>query len=239
MPRQSTPRTDIGYGWLRGEDWWGDPMSDNMVALDALLHPNITTMGLSQPPVDTLPGQQFIVGADAVAQWEGRENSVATRYLDRWRFVAAYKGLRVFIEDVDDFYWFNGESWVRERDGSAGVDPNGKAYDILCSVGYPPEPNEVVLLMPIPEPMTLPKRAIGSLATALAAPPVGTIVTIARNGSPVGTVMFPASAFAGQLNVANDVVFAPGDRLTVQMGNEVPGDFGNFAVLLRMMLPSE
>lgn len=239
MPRQATPRMNIGYGWLRGEDWWGDPMSDNMVLMDCLLHPYVETMALSAPPITATAGQQYIVGLDATGLWADEDNSIAIRYSDRWRFIKPFAGLRVFIKELNDFYWFNGEMWTAERDRGGGVDPNGKAYDILCSVGYPPEPEEVVLLAPIPEAMTLPKDAVGSIATSLAAPAVGVQVKLMRNGSQFGTVTFPSNDFTANFTVTTDVTFTRGDRLTVEMGTEVPDDFGNFAVLLRMMLPSE
>lgn len=237
MPRKSSPRLDVGYGWLRGEDWWGDPMSDNLVMFDALFFPYVETMTMSAPPVDTVPGQQFIVGPEAAGLWLGYENAVATRYADRWMFVRAFRGLRVFINDLNDFYWFDGVAWAAERDRSSGVDPNGHAYDLLCSVGYPPEPMEVLLLVPIPETMTLPQHAVGSLATALAPPPDGTQVLLQRNGVQIGQVLFPSNDYKGTITVPADITFARGDRLTVMMTNNVPADFGNFSILLRLILP--
>ena len=81
MPRESTSRLDFGYGWLRGEDWWGDPMSDNMVMLDALMHPSVVTMTLPAPPDAATVGEQYIVASGAAGLWSGQDGSLATRYL--------------------------------------------------------------------------------------------------------------------------------------------------------------
>lgn len=236
MPRQDTPRMNVAHGWLRGEDWWGDPMSDNMVMMDALLHPNVKTLSLNSPPVDTVPGDQYIVGPEPSGLWLENKNAIATRYPDRWRFTPAFKGLRVFVEDLDGFYWFNGETWGAERDGGGGVNPNGNTYDFLCSVGYAPLPGEIVLLAPIPETMTLPKGAVGSIALTLAAPAQGFQLSIGRNGSHVGRITYSSNDFSGTVAVASDVIFTRGDRLTVQVGDNFPSDFGNFSALLRFIL---
>lgn len=242
MPRQSSPRWDIGQGWLRGEDWWGDPMSDNMRLMDAVLHPYILSLSQNAPPIAALPGDTYIVPDDSTGLWLGQGGKVAIRYTnpEEWKFFVPAVGTRARIKDLDAFYWLTEDrTWVSEKDGAGGVDPNGKAYDVLCSVGYPPEPNEVLLVFPVPETMTLPAGAPGSIATAMSAPPVGAQVNVFRNGVQVGRVLFPSNDFGGVITVSSQVTLARGDRLTVQMGSSVPGDFGSFAVLLRMILPTD
>lgn len=239
MPRQPSARIDFGYGWLRGEDWWGDPMSDNMVMMDALLHPSVKTMTLSSPPASSEVGDQYIVADGAAGTWTNEDGKLATRYEDRWRFVAPFRGLRLFVDDLDEFYWFNGEQWVSEKDGSGGVDPNtGKRYDVLCSVGYPPEPFESLLVVPLLEVVTLPKDAVGSKAVAQNIPSSNVTFTIYRNGVSVGTVTFTTAGFTGTFNVPADAVFSIGDVLSVQAGEQVPGNFQNFGIALRTIIPT-
>lgn len=239
MPRQGTARLDASYGWLRGEDWWGDPVSDNMVLFDALLHPRVRSLSQPGPPSVTFTGDQYIVGPTPAGAWAGYPNAIATRYDDRWRFVTAFRGLRVFVDDLDGFFWFNGTNWVSEKDGSSGVDVRGTKYDFLCSVGYPPEPNEVLLVAPIPETMTLPLSGAGSLATCLAPPGRDITLELLRNGAQIGIITFGHIGFEGAIVVPNQVVFAPGDRLVVRMGptQDEFGDFGNFGVLFRFITP--
>jgi Protein of unknown function (DUF2793) len=237
MPRESTPRIDLGYGWLRGEDWWGDPMSDNMMMSDALLHPNVISMSLTGPPTFTSVGEQFIVAQGASGLWSGYDGALATRYDDRWRFVRPYKGMRIFVEELDGFYFFNGTTWVSESGGAAGVDPHaGLHYDVLCSVGYPPEPLETVLIVIIPQTMALPKNAVGSRAAASSVPRIAVQANILRNGSVIGQVLFPSNDFNAVFTVANQVMFAAGDRLTVQLTEIVPADFQTFGITLRLVV---
>lgn len=237
MPRESTTRFDFGYGWLRGEDWWGDPMSDNMMMSDALLHPSVISMALASPPTFSNPGEQYIVAQGAGGLWAGYDGALATRYEDRWRFVRPIKGVRIFVDELDGFYWYNGTNWVSENDGAAGVDPHaGLHYDVLCSVGYPPEPLETVLIVIIPQAMTLPKNAVGSRGAANVVPRVAVQANVLRNGTVIGQVLFPSNDFSAVFTVPNQVLFAAGDRLTVQLTEVVPPDFQTFGITLRMVV---
>lgn len=236
MPRKDTPRFGTAYGWLRGEDWWGDPTSDNRVLYDALLHPYVLSTTSVTPPSGAENGDQYIVAVGGQGPWLGHDNSLATLVEGTWRFVRPVRGVRVRVHDINIFIWWDGESWVPE-DVSGVPDPDlGTRYDIAMSVGYGPEPNETLLFLPIVQAMYLGAGAPGSHASVLTPPTAGVQLTISRNGSQIGTVTYTSSDFNGIISVPADVPFAPGDRLRINCPLTLPPDFENFGMVLRMTL---
>lgn len=236
MPRKDTPRYGTGYGWERGEDFWGDPTSENRVLYDALLHPYALSATLTSPPGDTREGDQYIVPDAALGAWSGQANKLAMLVEGEWRFYAPIPGVRVRIEDAGFFAWWDGEAWVPEPVSGVPNPGEGRNYDIALSVGYPPEPLETLLVLPLPQAMILGKDALDSTATILRPPRTGVQLTIARNGSPVGAIGFTPSSFNGVLSVSANVTFAPRDRLTITCPLVVPPDFKDFGAVLRMTL---
>lgn len=87
-------------------------------------------------------------------------------------------------------------------------------YDIgFAFEGNPAALAEVAL--PLPRACALPTSSL-SVATAEAAATATTVFSIQRNGSEVGTVTFAAAGTTGTISVPTEVVFAAGDRLSIQ-----------------------
>lgn len=235
MPRKDTPRYKMAYGWLRGEDWWGDPTSNNRVALDALLHPLALSMTLTEPPADNADGDCYIVAQGAIGAWEGKADHLAMYVEGEWWFFAPVEGVRVRVRGLA-FFWWDGEAWIPEEVSGIPDPEEGTRYDISISVGYPPEPGETLLVLPIPQAMMLGKDAPGSRATILSPPSQGVQLAIMRNGGQVGSVVFSSSSFSGTLLVPNNVTFAVGDRLHVMCPPNLPDRFQEFGIVLRMTL---
>lgn len=236
MPRKDTPRFKAAYGWLRGEDWWGDPTSENRLLYDALMHPYARSASQTEPPDFPEDGDQYIVPAGATGDWENHEFELAMMVEGVWRFFKPIPGVRVRIADAGYFAWWDGEHWVPEPVSAVPDPEEGTRYDIALSVGYAPEPSETLLMLPIPQPMMLGKGAPGSLATILTPPPAGVQLSIARNGAQVGTITYTSSSFSGIIAVPTDVMFAAGDRLRVYCPLTVPNNFRDFGAVLRFTL---
>lgn len=236
MPRKDTPRFGLAYGWLRGEDWWGDPTSANRVVTDLLLHPAPISNTVTEPPPDAEEGDHYIVPPGALGAWQNRDNSLAMMVEGKWVFVKPTYGLRVRIRSLGIFAWWNGETWEPEAVSPLQDPEIGTRYDVSISVGYGPDPGETLLVLPIVQRMTLPADAPESLATIVSPPSSLVQLAIMRNGSQVGTVTFSASSFNGTINVPSDAVFAQGDRLRVVCPMKLPNRFENFGIVLRMSL---
>lgn len=235
MPRQESPRLSISYGWLRGEDYWGDPMSTNMLLADALTHPFATSMTQPGPPAgDIPPGAQFIVPKLPEGPWASHPDALATYHgPDKgWFMVNAFRGLRVDVEGVG-FVYYNGSDWQLESE-THGEDPEfGTRYDIAVSVGYAPVGGETLLFLPLATSLFFPADANGSVATARTPPSEMVALSIRRNGTEVGSVTFSPSSFSGTFVFPNAVVFAPADRIEVVCPARVPDSFGVFGFTLR------
>lgn len=235
MPRQIAPRQKISYGWVRGEDFWGDPMSDNMVYTDAMLHPAPESMTQGIPPASPVDGVQFIIPYGAQYEWENYANHLTMAIKGQWVFFEPFYGLRARVKDYT-FVWFNGTNWVPEPAGNPQPIETARRYDVAMSVGYSPEPQETLLMLPIIEPMRLDAGATRSLATAVTPPPHPANLEIYRNGTQIGTVVFSPLAFNATFLVPMEITFGIGDRLRVITSTGFPEAFGDFGMTLRMSL---
>lgn len=238
MPRQETSRFRFSQGWLRGEDWWGDPVSANFLLLDVMLGTVIESMTESAPPIGGATiGDMFIVADNASGDWLGREGQIAALTATGWRFVVPVDGVRARLNNPAGWIWFNGETWLREDQNSDEPIPIlGTRYDIALSVGYEAEAGETLLVFTIPEPMTLPATAAGSRGRAVT-PPNGIIrLVVRRNGTDIGTITYAANSVFAIFTVMGDKAFATNDLLTIHMPDNPPPGFQNFGATLRMIL---
>lgn len=235
MPRQIAPRQKLSYGWLRGEDHWGDPMSDNMVYTDAMLHPAPESMTLAVPPVNPIDGVQYIIPVGAQDEWENYPNFLTMAIKGQWVFFQPFYGLRARVKDYT-FVWFDAEKWTPEPASNAAPPETATRYDIAVSVGYAPEPDETLLMLPIVQPMRLDAGATMSMATAVTPPVSPANLPMYRNGVQIGTVVFSPSSFNGIFLVPMEVTFGIGDRFSVITSTGFPETFGDFGMVLRMSL---
>lgn len=243
MPRHDSARFKLSHGWLRGEDFWGDPTSENTRKIDTLMHPYALSMTLTEPPALITIGDQYIVAPGGTGLWAARDNHLATLTENGWLFFAPFTGLRVRVKSPGGFYYYEADEdpelpgqWIAEP-ATAPDDPTiGTRYDIAMSVGYEPEPGETILVFPMPQPMTLPAGAEGSKARNTTPPTVQVNAIIRRNGTAIGTIMFPVGDFYGTVSVSADAIFAEDDLLTVVMPATLPDGFANFGAVLRLYL---
>lgn len=234
MPRQESPRLAISYGWLRGEDYWGDPMSTNMLLADALTHPYARSMSENAPPLGVSIGDQYILTSEPEGEWIDYPLALATYHGTEkgWFFVNAFRGLRVDVEDIG-FVFFDGSRWILETE-THGEDPiEGTRYDISLSVGYAPSPGETLLYLPLAVSLLLPADGEGSVASARNPPEHIVSFSIRRNGAEVGMLTFEPSSFTGTFTIPNAVVMGPSDRFEIVCPMSMPPGFGVFGATFR------
>lgn len=80
--------------------------------LDAIVQPVVETDGLSSPPSDAADGSCYIVGPDAVAQWQGAEGEIAAFLDGAWEFFTPGEGWQVYIRTEGVVRTFDGEAWI-------------------------------------------------------------------------------------------------------------------------------
>ncbi len=79
--------------------------------LDALVQTAVLSADQSDPPAAPAPGDMYIVGAGATADWAGQETALA-RYADgSWRFFAPETGWRAWVADAGQMQVFGQGGW--------------------------------------------------------------------------------------------------------------------------------
>lgn len=236
MPRHESSRLKLSYGWLRGEDWWGDPVSDNFTKLDMLTHPFVLSITETVAPLNVTIGDMYIVGVGATGDWGGHDNDLAVITEDGWMYCTPVKGVRVGVLSLG-WYWFNGTEWEDEA-GVAGELPTplGSRYDIAMFVTFEAFPTEIVLVFTVPEAMTLVNGATDSVGRAVSAPTGIMRLAMKRNGTDIGTITYTSGSVMAEFTVVGDKVFAPGDLLTVHVPANPPAGFNNYSATIRMTL---
>lgn len=236
MTQHNTHRSRLAYGWVRGEDYWGDPLSDNMLKTDMLLHPFVISMSVTMPPTINTPGDMYIVAPGGTSAWAGHDNHLAIMGELGWYFFTPYKGVTVRAASPGGRHWWNGEQWLPDAIDTPGTPIEGTRYDISVSVGYEAEPREVLAFIPVPQAMTIPVDGTGSTAKCMLPPVLDTFLSIRRNGTEVGTITFSMSNITGTIQMPQSITFGLGDDLTIVMPDNPPAGFENYGVVLRMTL---
>lgn len=238
MPRHETSRLKLSHGWLRGEDWWGDPVSENFVLIDMLLNPVIRSLTEIAPPAGGVTvGDMYIVGPGGQGDWLDHDGDLAVQSPDGWIFARPTRGVRARLDNPAGWIWYDGEKWLgEEQSGENDPAPIGTRYDVSVSIGYEAEPREVILVFTIPEAMVWPSGATGSVGRALVSPLGILRLAVKRNGADVGTITFASNSVKAEFSVVGDKTFAAGDLLSVHMPDSPPAGFENYSATLRLLL---
>lgn len=87
--------------------------------LDAVLNTGAVDKDLATPPGSPAAGDVYIVAAGPTGAWAGQAGSIA--YYDQlWRFIAPREGMRLWVNDEDLCYTYNGSAWVNALAALAG-----------------------------------------------------------------------------------------------------------------------
>lgn len=239
MPAIIAPRFKVIYGWEAGEDFWGGPMNQNMVLLDALLHPYIQSMTFSAPPQNTQDGDQYLVANGGTGDWAGHDGEMATRVSGTWVFFVPTRGVRVRVASLAAFLWFDGAVWLDEQTGvPPGQDPSVVPiyYDIGLTVPYAVEASEILLYQPILQALILPVNGNGSAFRLSTNSPGAVILTIRRNALQVGTISIASGSSSGTFSIPSPVSLGAGDILSLHAPSEIIPGFRNFGMGLRLRI---
>lgn len=234
----------LHYGWIRGEDFWGGPMNENLLKIDAVVNLIIKSMGFTAPPDGAVDGDCYIVGTNPTGAWAGKSGYLAVRVEGAWIFWVPQPGWRARCESLNAFVWYDGLIWRDEATGGNIEDPNdtlvGKYYDIAITVSDYMLDAEPVVHIPIPQPMVLPKNMAGSVLDMINTSTVYAQMKVKRNGIAIGTITISEGATSAEFatNGGAAFLFAAGDRLTLCGPDLSIPDFKNFGLLLRLNIAS-
>lgn len=105
-------------------------------------------------------------------------------------------------------------------------------YDMLMYSPGSPSGAAIMARVILPRAVTFPASLTGSYASATVAATAATTLTIARNGSAIGTVNFAAGATVGTFTFASAVTTAVGDVITLTNQGTADATLANISVTL-------
>lgn len=85
--------------------------NEALTQIDMLLHGAVESADEDTPPESPGIGACWIVAADAVGVWEGRDGALACWTGGGWRFAAPRAGLSLWVADRSHAMRHDGESW--------------------------------------------------------------------------------------------------------------------------------
>ena len=105
-------------------------------------------------------------------------------------------------------------------------------YDLLMFFPGVPTSLQVMGRIIVPRAITLPASLTGSYGSSIVAATAATTLTLAKNGSSIGSVNFAISASTATFTFASSVSFAAGDLLTLTNQSTADATLANISVTL-------
>ena len=75
---------------------------------------------LSNPPINPIRGDRYIIHSEAIGDWENNDNAIATYSGIAWIFDKPKVGWYCYIIDEDNLYKYTGTDWIVEKKGDTG-----------------------------------------------------------------------------------------------------------------------
>lgn len=129
-------------------------------------------------------------------------------------------------DPASDAHW----TWVPMPPGP------GEIFALAFGTNDRPYPGEVLPPHVFVDTIVFPEHFSGSHAYAGVAPTAEAVLTLKKNGTPVGTITFAASASTGTFATSGTVTFTPGDVLTITCPSPRDDTFSQIAGTLRASL---
>lgn len=104
----------IEYGWVPGENGWGDPMNENLVRLSAAVLPTVVSTSVSAQPGSPSDGDAYIIPTGATgAAWSGNDGKFTVWDADAatWWMFTPQTGWQIASQADSLTYWYTGSAW--------------------------------------------------------------------------------------------------------------------------------
>jgi hypothetical protein len=86
-------------------------VNEALLTIDSLLHAAVQGPPRSDPPDSPIPGETWLVGSDALADWAGRTGQIARYTFGGWRFFQPVLGMTLWDVASARPIHFDGEGW--------------------------------------------------------------------------------------------------------------------------------
>lgn len=88
--------------------------------LEALLV-RALSMSTASPPGSPAAGDSYIIPAGATGAWAGKDSQIAAYIGGAWSYFTATEGIRLWVNDLDVEFAFDGSAWVENGGGGGDV----------------------------------------------------------------------------------------------------------------------
>jgi len=86
--------------------------NESLQMLDFMVMASVIDKDLTAPPGGESEGDCYIVGASATGDWAGHDDDVAQYYNAGWVFYTPNEGWKIWVNDEDVYYFWDGSSWT-------------------------------------------------------------------------------------------------------------------------------
>ncbi len=101
--------------------------------IDAILNRGAIHRGTNTPPGSPIAGDLYIIGASPTGIWASKANNI-TYYNTTWKFISPNEGMKIWVNDEDTIYIWNGLSWQRQIEAVISSN-SGSSYSINLDNG--------------------------------------------------------------------------------------------------------
>jgi hypothetical protein len=222
MPARTLPNLGLQAFFDPGESGWDDEVSLNFLLLSVLVQGGVIST-VSATPGSPTNGEVYLLAGDHPTE----PNQIAIRDNDEWIYVTPQEGWRIYDRDAGELVLFDGAAWIAFSSGGGST-----PYSVPIGFTFAPEESEVLLISVFAEDVTFPDDWAGSQAAVGVNPTATVALSISKNGSPVGSISIATSGVVTFATTGDEVVFAPGDVISVTAPETVDSTIANCAFTL-------
>ena len=108
--------------------------NESMYKLDSLIH--LSPLAQQNAPGTETHGNVYLVDTAGTGDWEGYDNYIAYYLNNQWKFIPPKDGMRAYMQDTDEYVYYNGTIWTDlygSSDGLSGhiVTPLAMDYTLI------------------------------------------------------------------------------------------------------------
>lgn len=193
---------------------------------------------ITMAPPAAVEGDSYVIPAGASGAWSGKAGQIAAFIGGAWSYLAPIEGIRLWINDLDAEYVFDGAAWVANGGGGgaedaiaaheAATNPHpqylteipAQPFDVHCFYPGVPAASAILLDVEFARAVAFPANFAGSAFKARIGATGPVSIDVQKNGVSVGSIAFGAGDTSATATSAA-LSFAAGDLLSL-VGPAIP-----------------
>jgi hypothetical protein len=103
-------------------------INEALIRIDAILNVGAIDRDINIPPGLPNDGDLYIIGLSPIGDWASNADGIAY-YQQQWNFITPSEGMRIWVNDEDRLYVFDGTNWLAVCDKNSAL--NGAATGVV------------------------------------------------------------------------------------------------------------